>query len=172
MDIDKIEELTELTRQWFIDRDITQGDVFKQTLKLFEEMGELCAGYAKQKEQLTKDSIGDCAVVVVGLAMMIELDPVETFVYAVESKSYDIKECFELMIKNASGFQFARKPADKTTARFNLSRVVSYLKAIAHKLGYDFADCFELAYNEIKDRKGRWVEGSFVKEEDLENEPD
>ena len=29
MDIDKIEKLTELTRQWFIDRDITQGDVFK-----------------------------------------------------------------------------------------------------------------------------------------------
>lgn len=28
MDIDKIEELTELTRQWFIDRDITQGDIF------------------------------------------------------------------------------------------------------------------------------------------------
>lgn len=47
MDIDKIEELTELTKQWFIDRDITQGDAFKQTLKLFEEMGELCAGYAK-----------------------------------------------------------------------------------------------------------------------------
>lgn len=42
-------------------------------------MGELCAGYAKQKEQLTKDSIGDCAVVVVGLAMMIELDPVGIF---------------------------------------------------------------------------------------------
>lgn len=36
MDIDKIEELTKLTRQLFIDRDITQGDVFKQTLKLFE----------------------------------------------------------------------------------------------------------------------------------------
>lgn len=44
MDIDRIEELTELTRQWFIDRDITQGNVFKQTLKLFEEMGELVAG--------------------------------------------------------------------------------------------------------------------------------
>lgn len=167
MDIDKIEELTELTRQWFIDRDITQGDVFKQTLKLFEEMGELCAGYAKQKEQLTKDSIGDCAVVVVGLAMMIELDPVEIMVRAVEAKKNDIKECFELMIEDASEFQFSRKLEVKINAKFNLLRIVSYLKAIAHKLGYDFVDCFELAYNEIKDRKGRWVEGSFVKEEDL-----
>lgn len=172
MDIDKIEELTELTKQWFIDRDITQGDVFKQTLKLFEELGELCAGYAKQKEQLTKDSIGDCAVVVVGLAMMIELDPVEIMTTAVEARKGDIKDCFELMIDNASEFQFSRKLEVKINAKFNLLRIVSYLKAIAHKLGYDFVNCFELAYNEIKDRKGRWVEGSFVKEEDLENEPD
>ena len=26
---------------------------------------------------------------------------------------------------------------------------------------------FELAYQEIKDRKGHWIDGSFVKEEDL-----
>ena len=170
MDIDKIEELTELTRQWFIDRDITKGDIFKQTLKLFEELGELCAGYAKQKEQLTKDSIGDCAVVVVGLAMMIELDPVEIMIKAVEARKGDVKDCFELMIENASEFQFTRKHEVKTTAKFNLYRIISYLKAIAHKLGYDFADCFELAYNEIKDRKGKWIDGTFVKEEDLPNE--
>lgn len=172
MDIDKIEELTELTRQWFIDRDITQGDIFKQTLKLFEEMGELCAGYAKQKEQLTKDSIGDCAVVVVGLAMMIKLDPVEILIKASRSKANSIEDCFELLIENASEFQFTRKNEVNTTGEFNLCRIISHLKAIAHKLGYDFVDCFELAYNEIKDRKGRWVEGSFVKEEDLESEPD
>lgn len=167
MDIDKIEELTELTRKWFLGRDITQGDIFKQTLKLFEEMGELCAGYAKQKEQLTKDSVGDCAVVVVGLAMMIELDPVEIMIKAVEARKGNIKECFELMIDNASEFQFSRKLEVKINAKFNLLRIVSYLKAIAHKLGYDFADCFELAYNEIKDRKGKWIDGTFVKEEDL-----
>ena len=167
MDIDKIEELTNLTRQWFIDRDITQGDAFKQTLKLFEEMGELCAGYAKQKEQLTKDSIGDCAVVVVGLAMMIKLDPVEILIKASRSKRNSIEDCFELLIENASEFQFTRKNEVNTTGEFNLCRIISHLKSISHKLGYDFADCFELAYNEIKDRKGRWVEGSFVKEEDL-----
>ena len=167
MDIDKIEELTELTRQWFIDRDITQGNVFKQTLKLFEEFGELCAGYAKQKEQLTKDSIGDCAVVVVGLAMMIELDPVEILTISPETKNIDIKDCFELIIDNASEFQFSRKLQFKVNAKFNLLRIVVHLKLIAHKLGYDFADCFELAYNEIKDRKGKWIDGSFVKEEDL-----
>ena len=27
--------------------------------------------------------------------------------------------------------------------------------------------CLQAAYEEIKDRKGRWVNGSFVKEQDL-----
>ena len=163
-------ELVGLTKKWFVDRDITKGDIFKQTLKLFEEMGELVAGYAKQKEELTKDSIGDCAVVVVGLAMMIDIEPVEVFERSVEARRDDIKDCFELMIENASEFQFSRKLEIKVNAKSNLVRIVSYLKAIAGKLGYEFADCFELAYNEIKDRKGKWIDGTFVKEEDLPNE--
>lgn len=101
--------------------------------------------------------------------MMIKLDPVDILIKASRSKRNSIEDCFELMIENASEFQFTRKNEVKTTGEFNLCRIISHLKQIAHKLGYDFADCFELAYNEIKDRKGRWVEGSFVKEEDLED---
>ena len=52
----------------------------------------------------------------------------------------------------------------------NLVHAVAYLKSISKTLNYDFTDCFELAYNEIKDRKGKWIDGSFVKEEDLKNE--
>ena len=53
-------------KQWFIDRDLENGGrLDKQSLKLSEEFGELCAGYLKKNEQLTKDSIGDCAVVIV-----------------------------------------------------------------------------------------------------------
>lgn len=47
---------------------------------------------------------------------------------------------------------------------------VEYLKSISNALGYSFEECFELAYREIKDRKGRWIDGTFVKEEDLPNE--
>ena len=73
------------------------------------------------------------------------------------------------MIENASEFQFSRKSQAKENAKSNLVRIVSYLKAIASKLGYEFTNCFELAYNEIKNRRGKWINGTFVKEEDLEN---
>ena len=65
----------ENVKQWFIDRDLENGGrLDKQSLKLSEEFGELCAGYLKKNEQLTKDSIGDCAVVIVGLALLIKVD--------------------------------------------------------------------------------------------------
>lgn len=52
-------------KQWFIDRDLENGGrLDKQSLKLSEEFGELCAGYLKKNEQLMKDSIGDCAVAI------------------------------------------------------------------------------------------------------------
>lgn len=38
---------------------------------------------------------------------------------------------------------------------------------IAMQLGLKFDDCLDYAYNEIKDRKGKLINGMFVKESDL-----
>jgi NTP pyrophosphatase (non-canonical NTP hydrolase) len=41
------------------------------------------------------------------------------------------------------------------------------LTILSMQLGVNIEDCIETAYNEIKDRKGRLVNGTFVKESDL-----
>ena len=41
------------------------------------------------------------------------------------------------------------------------------LTLIAKQFGTDLETCYNLAYNEIKDRKGRMINGTFVKKEDL-----
>lgn len=41
------------------------------------------------------------------------------------------------------------------------------LIVLAAQLNLDLVECLEIAYEEIKDRKGRMVNGTFVKEEDL-----
>ena len=41
------------------------------------------------------------------------------------------------------------------------------LVALCMQLGLDINDCIWVAYEEIKDRKGKLVNGLFVKEEDL-----
>ena len=41
------------------------------------------------------------------------------------------------------------------------------LVILCMQLGLDINDCIKAAYEEIKDRKGKLVNGLFVKEEDL-----
>ena len=41
------------------------------------------------------------------------------------------------------------------------------LTIIAAQNGLNVTDCLQAAYNEIKDRKGRMIDGVFVKEADL-----
>ena len=45
--------------------------------------------------------------------------------------------------------------------------VVVTLVCISQQLGLDFIECVEAAYDEIKDRKGKMINGTFVKEDDL-----
>ena len=154
-------------KQWFIDRDLENGGrLDKQSLKLSEEFGELCAGYLKKNEQLTKDSIGDCAVVIVGLGLLIEVDVKEIF--KTSENNENVMTCFSHLSRNISDFQIYQEFSSKDIPRLSLVRAIRWLKSLSTALGYDFEECFELAYQEIKDRKGRWIDGSFVEEEDLE----
>ena len=166
----KVSDLLFNTKNWFIARGIEQGDVNKQGLKLIEETGELVSGYLKGKHEVIMDSIGDVAVVVVGYAMMAGVNPEQVFL---DSKSDYIPDfggvtAWIWMITD-SAFQakVAQDLGIENSLLVNLKNIVCYLDLICLELGYDFVSCFEQSYNEIKDRKGRWVNGSFVKEQDL-----
>ena len=157
----------ENVKQWFIDRDLENGGrLDKQSLKLSEEFGELCAGYLKKNEKLTKDSIGDCAVVIVGLALLIKVDVQEIFDEVFSDGCHGI-ECLVFLNRTISNIQLSNGFTDKDLYIVDLTRSIYWLKSISNALGYDFEECFELAYQEIKDRKGCWIDGTFVKEEDL-----
>ena len=154
-------------KQWFIDRDLENGGrLDKQSLKLSEEFGELCAGYLKKNEKLTKDSIGDCAVVIVGLGLLIKADVQDIFDEVFSDEYYAIG-CLTFLNRTISNIQLSNGFTDKDIYIVDLTRSIYWLKSISKSLGYNFEECFELAYQEIKDRKGRWIDGTFVKEEDL-----
>lgn len=38
---------------------------------------------------------------------------------------------------------------------------------VAHQLDLDVTECLDIAYEEIKNRNGKMINGTFVKEEDL-----
>ena len=157
----------ENVKKWFIDRDLENGGrLDKQSLKLSEEFGELCAGYLKKNEQVTKDSIGDCAVVIVGLALLVKVDVHKIF-DEVFSDEYYIIECLVFLNRVISNIQLSNGFTNKDIYIVDVTRSIYWLKSISNALGYDFEECFELAYQEIKDRKGKWIDGSFVKWEEL-----
>ena len=53
------------------------------------------------------------------------------------------------------------------TNKRNIQEINRYLQIISIRYGTTLEACLELAWNEIKDRKGKMVDGVFVKEEDL-----
>ena len=166
----KISSLLFSTKVWFIARDIEQGDIDKQGLKLIEETGELVSGYLKSKEDVIKDSIGDVAVVVVGYAMMAGVNPEQVFFGSKDDYIPDfggVTAWIWMITDSAFQAKVAQDLGIENSLLVNLQNIICYLDLICRELGYDFTECFESAYNEIKDRKGRWFNGSFVKEEDL-----
>ena len=104
---------------------------------------------------------------IVGLALLIKEDVNQIFKESDNIKRKDAMESFISLNANISEFQLSQEFASKVLCSQNLVRSIGYLKSISKSLGYSFEECFELAYQEIKDRKGRWIDGSFVKEEDL-----
>lgn len=165
---EKITKLVELTKQWFRDRHIEEGDVDKQTIKLFEEAGELSGAYLRGHSKEIMDGIGDVAVVVVGLSMLLNFDTEKVFFEDTNTPhEISVEEGISAMLLNGTEAFFNKRLQNKFSVSFNLSRILNHLIAICEMLGYEFEDCFQVAYNEIKDRKGRWMNGVWIKEQDL-----
>lgn len=61
----------------------------------------------------------------------------------------------------------ALNKGNKTDAMDGIGDVVVTLICISMQLNVDFTECVKTAYNEIKDRRGKMIEGMFVKEGDL-----
>jgi NTP pyrophosphatase (non-canonical NTP hydrolase) len=51
--------------------------------------------------------------------------------------------------------------------RDDIGDMMVVLVNIATRNGYDLYDCLEVAWDDIKDRKGKMVDGVFIKEVDL-----
>ena len=48
-----------------------------------------------------------------------------------------------------------------------LYELITELNGYSHYYGFTMLECLEHAYEQIKDRKGKMIDGVFVKEEDL-----
>jgi NTP pyrophosphatase (non-canonical NTP hydrolase) len=162
-------QLIDATHQWALDRKIVEnGKTFTQTMKLISEFGELCDGIIKDRPHEIKDAIGDMMVVISNIAS-IKGEQWRTFLLTkckqpVDQPLPDFKDdqrrrIYQLLEKCQC---FLEKD---WTNGFDAPR---HLKVIAAAEGLTLEECWESAYNEIKDRKGYLNEfGNFIKEGDV-----
>lgn len=139
--------LIEKVLKWQTDRNFFGSggaNIDSQTLKFFEEYGEYCGNKLRGKD--TKDDIGDMMVVCIGILRL---------------KNTEVEIDYLVLERLSKSSLITAFHYNDTYQAFHI------LKNIAIENGYTPEECIEHAYNEIKDRKGEWRNGSFVKESDL-----
>ena len=142
-----LQELQVLILQWAKEKDLLKFEnAPKQRLKLLEEVGETAGAILKNKTDDIKDSIGDIFVVLVILSDQLS----EEILYNTNRFAKDDDKDFVFLFDNI----------------LNSKRIyfsLAYLNDICRKLNLDLTECANLAWNEIKDRKGNTINGVFIK---------
>ena len=160
----KLHKLITNVQQWSIDRGLDKADSKKQMLKLYEEFGELASGLAKGNKEVVKDSIGDVVVVLIILAQQQGLEKISDFnIICNHLQPSDLMP----QASETIGLISLQVRRTKDEIEEPIVRLISYLRTIAKYENLKFEDCLLQAWNEIKDRKGKLIDGVWVKEEDL-----
>jgi NTP pyrophosphatase (non-canonical NTP hydrolase) len=154
-----MEQLIKQIEQWASDRNIIKGSKpIDQAMKLFSEFGELADSIAKSNLDGIIDGVGDVFVVLTIMAKQLNLgfSKVEFKVADVEYEPKDIIVTLGYALSQFSAEQDKECFADCITA----------LLSFCLKTGLDLEGCVQIAYNDIKDRKGILWNGVFVKSTD------
>jgi phosphoribosyl-ATP pyrophosphohydrolase len=146
----KIETLAQCVIGWADSKGIlTKESSPRQFLKIIEESGETCQAILKNDMPSIIDGIGDIAVTII--------------IYSEQTgNKIDYKAVF---------YNFRKRSHNEIVASL-LSFIIEghpkYAFSTLHELAESFdlslEECLEAAWNEIKDRKGKTVNGVFVKD--------
>lgn len=155
-----MEQLIKQIEQWAEDRNIIKGSKpIDQAMKLFSEFGELADNVGKGRD--CRDDIGDCVVVLTIIAKQMGESIIDEFGFHYSCK--DNKYAVNGLAKSLHEFV-----SWANIRKFNntLADCLGYLDFIANNNGYTIQECVQIAYDDIKDRKGIMSGGIFIKESD------
>lgn len=162
---------------WAKDRDIKdKGRLTKQLLKSDEENAELqnaIESYENGNKYALiqiKDSIGDIFVTLVVSTYLVSERPYLTFRKIKTSKHQTVNVSWlyyirELKSQDAKLFDvFTNTEATFIDIEARLSSYINFLEMVAQAYGLELVECIKYAYNTISKRKGKMIDGTFIKE--------
>ncbi len=165
----KFIEQQQQIQDWARERGIYQFSTpTAQGLKGVSEIGETSDAVIKGQPDKVKDGIGDSGVCLINLASMadIEVTGIQVDTNPPETPQ-EIAAFASYFVASAAMHAAAASEANRDLLALSISNAFTALDSLATSYGFTFSECLEAAWLEIKDRKGRMVEGgAFVKEGD------
>ena len=145
-----LQELQSLILEWADAKNLLKlENAPKQRLKLLEEIGETAGAILKNKPDEVKDGLGDIYVVLVILFKQTKQELYFDFGgdnVELNSLDYVFRAILDFSSQNEmNGF------------------VLEWLNFVCERTENDLTECANLAWNEIKDRTGKTVNGTFIK---------
>ena len=142
-----LQELQPLIVQWAKEKDLLKPEnADKQRLKLLEEVGETAQAILKSDKEKCKDGVGDIFVVLIILYAQLDIE----FDFDVEplEKYEELSEQDRLM----------------TLLYYHDAVGFDQLHYFCQENELDLVECANIAWNEIKNRTGKTVGGTFIKD--------
>lgn len=172
MDLLPNSTITKRVIEWARQRDIlTESTPAAQVLKLVEELGEVMAGIKNECCYDIEDGIGDSLVVITILAAQLRLDAesiINTPVAVLSADNHNEFFIEDLFINVAQVCAAIAKNKTETTNMTELlGKVVESIGYVAQATTSDTNYCYNTAWTAIRYRKGKMINGVFVKSEDL-----
>lgn len=163
----ELNDFEPLIHAWAERKGLLNSTPKDQLAKLVEEYGETCEAINNHDWYGIKDGIGDCTVVLTIICKLCGYSLVElacklgdaAVIYDNEksARSYNI-----YLGKIASDICRAKPALDIATS---CAVLYNQLYNLARNCSLDIGECVEYAYNEIKNREGRVVDGVLIKNE-------
>lgn len=168
---------------------LDNGVWYTQGTKLYEEDGEAATGVGKNKHPLIMDGVGDAIVVLVNLMELTGFEAMEIACYVDGNRRKETPQgnahyLFHKMrfhitsaidyLWDVAGVDSPKQLNFKTfeneicvDIEYHYEQMLAYANALAQAYEMTLEQCFSLAWDEIKDRKGFLnADGIFIKEAD------
>lgn len=183
----RMNELAARILGWANDRNLIEGStVEKQFVKLVEEHGEFAAGLARGKLDVQADALGDEMVILLIMAAQAEYNLLENLAdYTGAKLDYDdvvqnikdnisssmlgligVSAAFQMQTRNIGQLSYSIRQEDESGVEEGITLAFGASIALCVELGLEPSVVLEDVWNIIKDRKGKMVDGVFIKEND------
>lgn len=167
-----IKELVPLIQEWAKERKIYEElTPFDELLKTHEEVGELIKACYDNDKPAIQDAIGDVMVTLINYCYFKEVDFIPIIKKSLKRPNTTRVSLWFIALEvnrslNSLIFDEARNNVFDTLeyVSFTVHYIMRPLNSIALLEDSTLEECLNIAYNEIKNRKGKIINRKFIKD--------